>query len=466
MIDEIPVAQLLQNSPFYFIQKIWGFRVDNIHGKMLDHIINERRGLLLCPRGHGKSKLLQAYISYYILHNPNKRVILISDSDAKAQSFLRPIKTILENSPIIREFYGSVVGDRWTDHEITLAGRTEIHSEPSLMSLGAGSGAATGRHCDFLAVDDAESFHSARSEVQRNRLQEWYKTTILPVVMTGGKIVVCGTRYSNYDIYNMLLNELHYNSLILPAINKDGTALIPWLCPLNDKLDKKGNIIQEGLLSIRENLGSVIFAMQYNNDISLLNENSIIKADYIRYYNEITYIDNQLYINNNGKQVKIEKLFLSIDPAISLKNHADFTAMVVGGKGNDNNIYILDFINKHLTFNKQKEEIYRLNNKWSPNQVIVENVAYQASLIQELKRESGLNIVDIKPTTDKVARLMQVSGFFESGRVHFLKNQDIIINQLLTFSGDGKDKDDLVDSVVYLLNQMREGGSGLIVLRM
>jgi hypothetical protein len=284
---------------------------------MLDFMINERRGLLLCPRGHGKSKLLQAYLSWYCLHNPNERVLIISDTDTKAQSFLRTIKAVLESSPLIKEIYGDIRGSRWTDHEITIKGRTEIHTEPSLMSLGAGSGAATGRHATLIAVDDAESYHSARSGIQKETLQGWFRTTLLPVLMSNGRLLIVGTRYAPDDIYNMLLNELHYNSLILPAIKENGEALIPWLCPLKDSLDKKGNIIQEGLETIRENLGNVIFSMQYNNDISLLNENNIIQYNYIQYYDSIEWKDNKLYVNNKGSSIQITKIITGFDPAIS-----------------------------------------------------------------------------------------------------------------------------------------------------
>ena len=62
---EISIKSLLEFSPAYFIQKIWGFRVDGVHSQMLDFLINERRGLLLCPRGHGKSKINQSLISHY-----------------------------------------------------------------------------------------------------------------------------------------------------------------------------------------------------------------------------------------------------------------------------------------------------------------------------------------------------------------------------------------------------------------
>jgi predicted phage terminase large subunit-like protein len=462
-LDNIPVKELLKYSPAYFIQKVWGFRVDDVNGQMLDYLIDKRRGLLLCPRGHGKSKINQAYISWYILHNPNKRVILVSDSDGKAQSFLRTIKAVLESSPIIKEFYGDIKGSRWTDHAITLKGRTEILTEPNLMCVGAGSGAATGLHCDWLILDDLVSFHSSRSELQRERDKDWFKTTLLPVLMSSGKISVVGTRYHQNDFYSMLINDLNYDPLILPAIKENGEALIPWLVPLKDRENDDGSF-QEGLETIRENLGSVIWSLQYLNDASILSEDAIIKADYIQYYQNIKWEDNQLFVINNGKRIKIVKVNLGFDPAIGEKETNDFSAAVVIGKGSDNMFYVLEVSNKHLTLNAQIEEIQRLVMKWQVNQSLIEDVAYQKALIQELKRKTGLKIVPITPTRDKVARLNMVSGHFEAQKVYFKKDMNQIINQLLCFPDDSHD--DLVDACVYSLWGYKSSGSGMIVLRM
>lgn len=413
----------------------------------------------------GKSKINQAYISWYILHNPNKRVIIVSDSDGKAQSFLRTIKAVLESSPIINEFYGDIKGSRWTDHAITLSTRTEILTEPSLMCVGAGSGAATGLHCDWLVLDDLVSFHSSRSELQRERDKDWFKTTLLPVLMSSGKISVVGTRYHQKDFYDMLINDLNYDPLILPAIKENGEALIPWLVPLRDRKNEDGSF-QEGLETIRENLGSVIWSLQYMNDASILDENAIIKSDYIQYYSDIKWDDNKLYVISQGSQIKIDKIILGVDPAISEKESADYTGLVVAGKGSDGNIYILEVVNKHLTFNNQKSEIKKLVMKWQVNQTNIEQVAYQEALIQELKSSGGFKINAIKPTRDKVARLNMVSGFFESHKVHFRKDMNQIINQLLIFPGTPSDHDDLVDACTYALWSMKSTGSGMLVLRL
>ena len=466
-LDKITVKQLLRDSVHYFGQSIFSYRVDGHHGIILDHMLKNKFNLTLVSRGHGKSLMVSVMVAWLLLNEKNTRIIIVSDTDRKATLFLKKIKTILESSPIIKEFYGDVVSKtNWTDHSITLNTRDKVFAEPSLLAVGSGSGQITGMHADHIFIDDAVSFSSSRSDLQRTRDKDWFKTSLIPVLLSGGSISLVGTRYAPQDLYDMIINELHYKTLIMPAINSDGTALCEWLFPLKDRYNEDGEIIKKGLETIREELGSIIWSMQFLNDVSLANENHIIKYDYIQYYNKIEWQDNQLYVNNQNKSIKINKIILGVDPAISEKTTADYSAFCVIGKGSDGNLYCLDTVNKHLTFNKQIEMVQNLATKWEVNGSIVEDVGYQAALIQELKRTSGCKIIPVKPTRDKISRLMSVSGFFESKKVHFLKDQREIVNQLLTFTGDGKDHDDLVDAITYSLSQMKTSGSGMIVLNL
>ena len=464
-LDTISKKQLLRDSPFYFIQKIFGFRVDGVHEKIINHLLLPENNLTLISRGHGKSKMAQGMIAWWICNNPDERILLVSDTDRKATLFLNTIKQVIESSPVIKKFYGDLRGETWTDHAITIKGRSKIQTEPTLMCIGAGSGAATGLHATKIVVDDLVSFDSARSELQRTRTADWYRTTLLPVLVSSGKFCVLGTRYHTRDIYDDLINSLHYNTLLLPAINDKNESLCEWLVPMKDRCDDEGNLLQVGLETIRESLGLLIWELQYQNSTKLLNQHHIIKYDYIQYYDSFYFNeDGKLFVNNNGENILINRVNLGVDPAISEKESADFSGLVAIGRGTDDNFYVLDSIAKHLTLNGQIEEIQKVVEKWSVSKTLIEDVAYQKALIQELQRRSGLRIKAIKPTRDKSSRLSMVSGRFETKKVFFLKNQKSIINQLLDFP-DGL-HDDLVDACVYSLFGFRSSKGGMVVLRL
>ena len=458
MVDiptEVPVKDLLINSPFYFAKEVFNYRVDGPHETMMQFFIDTSHGMLLCPRGHGKSKISQSYIAWLAVNNPDMRILIVSDSDTKATLFLSTIKNTLEYSPIIKEYYGDVRGSVWTDHAIVIKGRKHIQTEPTVMSVGSSSGRATGLHVDVILLDDCESFDSARSEIKRNRLQEWYKTTLAPCLMANGKTMVCGTRYHFSDIYELLLTNFGFEKLILPAI-KDEKALCEWLVPLNDKINPDGSITK-GLKTIKSELGEIIWNLQYENNVELLKEGNIIKYTDLMWYDSLYHDENnQVYIlRDNNKKIKIGKIVIGNDPAISEKAAADDSAYIISGMGSDNNIYILESINKKLSFNKQINMIEHLVEKWQPNEVNIEKIAFQEALITELKRRGGLKIRDIVPGRDKVARTMGVTGFFEDHRVYLQKSMQDLIDQLIIFPEHIHD--DLVDACTYSLMGMKYG---------
>lgn len=463
MNEEFDVSKkdLLFASPYYFIHEIFGYRTDGIHGRMIDFFMDNKNSLVLAPRGHGKSKILQGIITWMIVNDPNKRVILVSDTDTKAQMFLRTIKSTIDNSPVLKEFYGKLQGDRWTDHAITIEGRNEIHTEPSLLSVGAGSGSVTGMHCDELFIDDIVSFDSSRGEMQRARIKDWYRTTLLPVLLSTGGISIAGTRYHYSDFYDLIISELEYPTRIFSAINEDGTALCEWLVPLNNKVSPSGKVLEKGLLSIKKDLGSVIFALQYSNDVSLLKEGNIFQNRYMQYYDGIFFEEGKVFVQRDNFRTEIKKIHIGGDLAISQQDSAAYSAFITVGMGEDHKLYVLDVVREKLTFSGQKEAILKLVDKWSPASTRLEAVAYQVALVQELQALGGLKIVPIYPTRDKVSRANQITGWFENSNIYFLKNSMVdLVDELLLFP-DGTFKDQ-VDALVFAIDGFKKGGSEVL----
>ena len=446
-MTDIKYKKLLEASPHLFAKDMFGLRMTSAHMRMMDHICGEQnRSLLLCQRGIGKSVVLQAYITWLVLTNPNIRIILVSATDSKARTFMRAIKQTIE-SQRVRGVWGEVVGAVWTDHELMHKDRDVIFAEPTLQCLGAGSGACTGRHCNVLIIDDICDFDSTRSELQRDRLRDWYLTSLMPVVMADGVVIGAGTRYHFMDVYNLLIEKLEYDTLILPPIKPDGTAQCAFLQPIDDVYNKKGIVVKRGLTTIKHDLGSVIYALQYDNDVALLMEGNIIINSWIQYYTMVP---------------KLETVIISCDPAISKKDTADYTAIIVGGRAADGNIYIKDFVNERMSFKETIEKLKMLTMVYKPDEVRVEQVGFSEAFITELKREIPDTFINgVKPIGDKESRLREVSPIFENMLVWFSVAHEEVVSQLLLFN-DG-DHDDLVDAVQIFLHYYKTLNDGVII---
>jgi len=359
---------------------------------------------------------------------------------------MRAIKQTLE-SQRVKDVWGDVVGKVWTDHELILKGRTEIYAEPTLQCMGAGSGACTGRHAGVVIIDDICDFDSTRSELQRDRLRDWYLTSLMPVVMADGVVIGAGTRYHFMDVYNLLIEKLEYDTLILPPVKPDGTAQCDFLQPVEDVRNKKGIVIKRGLKTIKHDLGSVIYALQYSNDVTLLMEGNIIIHSWIQYYTSVP---------------KLDTVIISCDPAISKSDGADYTAIIVGGRAADGNIYIKDYVNERMSFKETIEKLKILTMVYKPDEVRVEQVSFSEAFVTELKREIPDTFINgVKPIGDKESRLREVSPIFENMLVWFSVAHEPIVSQLLLFPES--DHDDLVDAIQIFLHYYKTLNDGVII---
>ena len=435
----IPYNQLIKASPHLFLRDVMDLRADGIHSEFIDCVLGGNRVLMLAPRGHGKSKVVQGVIAHYMLNNPDSRIMLISQSYSKSTIFMSGIKRILESNQIVKDVWGDVKGDNWQNDSITLKTRLANHVEPNLIALGAGSSSCTGLHADIIILDDATDFDVVRSQVKNERLELWFKTALLPVLVPGGRIIALGTRYGVNDLYQTLI-EMDYDTTVFPAI-RDGNALCEWLYPLNDEV--RDGVTFTGLETMRKNMGSLLFDLQMMNDTNLLAENNIIKVSWLKYY-ETTPDD-------------LKDIIIAVDPAIGLKSENDYTAITIWGRSEENDMYLIESINERMSFHTTITTIQGLIDRYKPRTVVIEDVAFQKSIIQELKRLQGyVPIEGFKPTTDKRARLVNVSGYFENGLVYFKRRETELIDQILYFPAR---YDDLVDSMTLGLNWYKENSS-------
>lgn len=427
------------------MRDVFGYRADGVHSEFIDHMDAGNRTLLLAPRGHGKSKCAQALIAWEMLRNRDGRIVLVSDTYSKAVLMLSGIKRVFETSDVLADEFGDMVGDVWRDNAMSLTGRTAIHIEPGLMAMGSISGAITGIHEDHIYLDDVISFDSVRSDVQSERLDSWFKMTLYPTLQPGGRITALGTRYGFNDLYQTMI-DMGYNTKIFPAI-RDGGALIPWLRPMKDEMRDGALVI--GLDTMKRDMGELLFGLQMLNDTKLLLENNIIKVQWIKYYDELP--------------TNISNVLISVDPAIGLKSENDLTAIGVFCKDSDNNFYLMNHVNKHLTMNQTIVQIQEYISHYHPERVIVEDVAYQKALIQELQRLCIDTVIEgVKPTTDKRARLINVSNLFENEMVYFKSQQNDVIDQILYFPTS---RDDCVDMCTLALGWYKEhSGMGGVVI--
>lgn len=185
-----------------------------------------RRLMVNMPPRHGKSFYTSQYLpSWYLGTYPNRRVILTSYEASFAATWGRKSRNILEEHG---HYFGLKVAE-----SPAAADQWEIAGHGGgMMTAGAG-GAITGKGADLAIIDDPhKNAEEANSQIIRDKIWDWYQSTLYTRLEPNGIVVLVQTRWNEDDLCGRLLKEAvnggeAWRILTLPAISDDDKPLWP-----------------------------------------------------------------------------------------------------------------------------------------------------------------------------------------------------------------------------------------------
>lgn len=194
----------------------------------------------------------------------------------------------------------------------------------------------------------------------------------------------------------------------------------------------------------KEQLPSVAFAQEYLAEY-VDRGSSKIKREWLRVSSDKKCLD----------------YYIGVDLAISQKETADYTAIMVIGVTADNDIVVVDAVRGRWTFVEIGQKIVQMHDKWQPRIVAVESNQAQAWMVQELKRNTRMNVVGVRADKDKVIRFQPVEARYEQGLIYHVPHiSPEFVDELLSFTGTAQDKhDDFVDALAHAFNSIRKSPS-------
>ena len=226
---------------------------------------------------------------------------------------------------------------------------------------------------------------------------------------------------------------------LCPRIRKDYKDNKNWDIYFQPVYDADRNIVwkritKEYLAKVKEEQGTIAFNQNFEL-IPYADGDRIVTSDMIRWTTEL----------------KFDRYAIGIDPAISEKSQSDpFGICVTGFRGNERYVVeVLELIGKDKSPARSVEIVKRLYKKWKDFgtvTVIVETVAFQQVYASLLKAQH-LPTLEVKPSRDKVTRLMEWQAEFENGRVFFHESCSRLVDQLLMMPAS--EHDDMVDAMMY-----------------
>lgn len=421
-------------------QKFWHYLIDTC-----------KRDLLLSPRDHGKSTVINyEWPIHEICKDRNIRILQISKTQGQAKKFLALVaEELLKNKKLIEDFGDFRSSQGWRSDYVFVR-RDKKMKDPTIEACGV-EGAITGGHFDIIIADDIIDEENTKTQERMANVKNWFFGTIGQLAEPHTRIFVVGTRKHYADIYNHILEYMKgYRTHI-------DRAIIDWPMSWTYLKDiDTGQVVDvevEGeykvlwperwgikeLLIDRLNSGSVLFEREKQNDPSGM-KGRFFNKEWLQYYKEIP---------------QLRMIIQGVDLAISEDPDSDFFVIATIGLDLKNNIYLLDYIREHYTFDQQVQAIKRGYEIWKPVQIFIEKNAYQQALAQHLKHITMLPIVPIHTTNDKITRMLGLSPYFEQRRFYIRETMVEFEKEYLHFPKG--EHDDILDAIDFAMTEIRRG---------
>jgi predicted phage terminase large subunit-like protein len=335
--------------------------------------------MISVPPQHWKSTISSQRAPAFVhMQDPTLNIALASYSQELSKSHLSKLRQILNWDRFEKLAKVNLISDTSTSYELKEWGT--FHAVWVWWSL-------TGRPVDFGIIDDV---HKDRAEYEsdtiRNWVWDWYTSVWLSRLHKDSKQLAVMTRWWEDDLFGRIL-QLEPNEwevINIPVIDWD-TTIFPERFPLD--------FIQQKRWVMWERDFQALYMWDPINEWW-----GDFRSDYFQYYDELP---------------KIEKTYMFIDPAISQKESADYTAIITVWITNDNRIYVLDIFRERVLPDEIIDNAIRIAETYSVNAIGIEIVQYQKMLSIELKKQLILRnkffrVFEMRPSGEKVARIRSV----------------------------------------------------------
>ncbi len=417
--------------------------------------------VLVAFRGSAKSTIMSlSYPIWAIVGQQQKKFILIlSQTQTQAKLHMANIKRELESNDLLKADIGPFeeISDEWGSNSIVIskygARITIASAEQSVRGLRHGE-----YRPDLVICDDVEDLNSVKTREGRDKTFNWLVGEILPIGDQGTKIIIVGNLLHEDSLLMRLRKMIENKKLngkyfMYPLLDENDSIAWPAKFKNMHDIERLRSTIGTDSAWYREYLLKIIS-----------DADRLVHPEWIQYYDEVPAEDS------GGFQYTAT----GIDLAISQRESADYTAMVsakVFGNQDKLRIYILPYpINKRLTFPETYELAKQLSSdlgNGNYTKLFIEDVGYQAALIQNLSN-NNVPAEGVKVSgQDKQARLTLITHLIKQGKVLFPSGgrAEELIMQL---TGFGMEKhDDLADAFSMLIHKIQEedkGGFGIIIL--
>lgn len=385
------------------------------HLQLLDDYLHRlargdiRRLMVFMPPRSGKSLLCSQYFPAWFIGAYRKRVILTSYESSLAAMWGRLSRdTLTEWGPQVAWSAGparvsqvSSAADHW-ELEGADGQRGVMHT--------AGVGTSiTGRGADLLIIDDpVKNAAEAASATLRNKAWQWYTSTAYTRLEPDGRVLVIQTRWHADDLSGRILRESEHPDewtvLSLPAIAEQAehypiAGCAPFTREIGDAL-WPARFSPDRLAAIRQDVGGKVWAALYQQRPTP-DGGLIWRREWFRPYRALP---------------TLARVIQTVDTAFKTGVASDYSVIATWG-ATPTDYYLVDVWRARVEFPDLKRAIVAQAAKHQPDAIYIEDAASGQSALQELRRDTALPLIAVKPLGSKEGRAAAVSPLAEAGKV-------------------------------------------------
>lgn len=396
------------------------------------------RLMLLCPPQHGKSQVASRRLGAYMLgHDPTEDIISASATETLAEGFGRDLRNCIASREYRNVFPETVLAE-----DSQAKGRWNTKQGGSYYAVGVG-GQLFGRGGMAIIDDPFGSWADAQSEVQRDKVWDWYQGTLYNRVRPGKPIILIQHRMHEDDLAGRLIERQKaggdtWEIVNLPALIDDP----PW----PERYDS------EALKRIRANSDPRQWSALY-----LQNPTP----------EEGTFFQRAWFRRHTQKPDGVN-VYITSDYAVT-EGDGDYTEHGVWGLDPDDRLYMLDWWRGQTSSDIWIERLLDLIVTWSPLCVFGEAGVIEKAIRPQLERRMRERKVFARmewlPSIhDKPTRARPFQGRAAMGLVSLPETEDgeRVLSQLLMFPA-GK-YDDAVDVCSLMGRAIDQAHSGIVAV--
>ncbi len=421
--------------------QVFGLRLKDRKPKLYDLVLN-------VPPASSKSTIVTVLFPVW-LWTIDPTLKILTGSYAQSLSLEHAVKSrTVINSERFKELYPELILKEDQNNK----GSYDNKNKGNRTATSVGSG-IIGRHYHIQIIDDP--IVATATDLDIKNANEWMTVTLSTRKISKSltPTILVMQRIHQSDPSAVMMAKKNVKHICLPAeLTADTTEEFKKYY-IKGLFDIK-RLPVEILAETKTELGSTSYSGQYlQNPIPV--EGGILKNNWFKY---ITYGELLLKAKEAKTKLKYE---LYVDPAYTDKTSNDPSGFVITTKF-ENNLYVIYANSDWLEFPDLVSYVKKLTDDYNITMVYLEPKASGKSVVQTLKKTTGINVTELESTTDsKLTRVSAASPSFESGRVIIVEGtwNKRFVDECTSFPLGTND--DMLDAVVYSVKRNLIKKSGI-----